>query len=895
MPVQKGLASTSATNLLASARHFHFGVQSGLTLNADGSVNTLPNVWQLTAGGSVTLVYRSQSSGLTPTTDANKVTLIAYYETGTGTVVRTLASNAAITDGQTYTFYGTSDGTIGGAERCGTLRLYVNAIKDNSTGGLQDYNVNSDTSNFPGALRVNMKVTNLAVNAYPAGSTFAYGTTANEVITLTATHTQRYADRDLETFRIDALDLTVVQASGTAQEIGTTTTAQTFIANNTFDSAANTYGMRFTTVGASALIATEKWALPVGSGNATQNGTDSVQRQSFYNVDPRITINSIVMGQSLYNRGEATTTDFSVLNARAEAVTRSVNYELKDSLGTVKKSGSLSGATKQITYTVGVSDDAAYDFVGKQWTFNTTQGDVTTNPTANTYRVSSKLMFGSTVGSNNLLMTSVTDAVKNRGELQTFSYHVSFARGTAYASKTGLNQQVFDGTTTTTKEDEQLNETTDANGLVVSNYTVDAADLANYNTVGRPKDIVFTDDLGNSADRAEDVWFVSSKLLIGSAVGLNDLVIVTNHEIYNRGESPQLSYYLSYARGAALVSRQVSTQVHDDAVTSNAEDIQLVTTTAGGQISYSYLVESGDKATPDFVGSPKHIEVSWSGNTTDDSANEWSVSSLLVFTDTWTGKNDGDLDGNGIPDSGEETDFFVGADVLYTKAQVENVRGEAYDDAAVTTSLLRNNSISQGPKTGAITQTESGYNGWQDLFYEFDVKAPAGARTVRYSATRNGNDTGNVDVPINYAPSYTGNLEMSMLVDFLDSDNDRNVKVIIQPFILTTSNVEQRISEAVPAANMDIKPKITLKKVSVADPNKMEAVSTNNMVAANAPGLTEDDDWYYEFTNLDPGFYTAEVSMTVNGGQFTETINFAVAKVSSSGFNFFGYALNGVP
>lgn len=780
--VQKGLASArTADSLLWDPRWYDFGID-GFS-RTSGGVPTLPSTWEIDAGASVTLRFRwtdvPGAIGLTPN-DPNKVYLIAYYETGTGTVVRTFANGTAVANNSTYTFHGTNTGQSGGSPRCGTLRLYVRAVKDDSTGGLNDYDTNSDAAGAnanPGALRVNMLVSNLAVNAYPAGSTFAYGPAGDEIITLTSTHTQRYADRNVETYRIDALENAVVQSNGTIKEIGTTSTAQTFTANNTFDDAAKSYGKKFTVTGNSILVPTEKWTLPKANGvNVTQSGTDAVERQSFYNVDPRISIVGTVLSKALHRLDDNTTIDFNVTNARGEQLTRSLTYQLKNSLGTVRKAASDTGANYDIDYKLLESDDASYDFIGVQWTFNTNQADVDSNP--------SELAFK-----------------------------------------------------------------------------------------------------------------VSNKIMIGSAVGVNDLAVTTDHEIYNNyvEDIVSIQTYLSNPDGTALSNQSVNVRVHDDEVSSNEEDLQVVSTDANGLLSYTYAPEPEDKVTDDAVGSPKHLEIDFVGNSTDDSAEEWTLSGKLLVAgwvnptegntgDFWSGKTDLDGTNDGDPDGTDETQFYVGADVLYVKVRILNIRGEILDDAVPTFWLLRNSVVSQGPLTGFLSQTEGGYMGWMDLFAQFDVKAPAGARVIRMEAVKGGSTTGNVSrggyvtKEVNYAPSYTGNLYAEINYEMHEVTVD-TLRFTLTPIIYNTSNGRENISTVAPAAQVDIDPKY---HITFYNPNGEPEYSGSQLtMTRTVPGV--DDHFEATITGLAPYVdRTAwvHVVFTLNGGQLQTNFPIIVGKMS---------------
>lgn len=357
--------------------------------------------WEGNADTSITLYFRNETTGATPPGDADTAfELLVYYETGTGTLIKTLYSGAAPpADGTSYTLHLTANGDSGGGARCGQLRLYIRADRN----AIVAYDRNSDNTGGSGTagtgdqgcIRSNMLVSDLAVSAYPAGSKFAYGTAADETFTLTATHTQKYADTNNETFDIAVLNSSDSTVESVADlEVGAgTTTAQAFTVDDTYATGDNNYGFKFTVNNNGSLLTTEKWTVPVDNGaNVTQDGTNAVKRSSFYVVNPDVTFVSVAPGQTVYNRGEAATVTFGIQNARSQAVTRQMTALVKDSSGTTKKTitdtGSTYGDGGSSDYTIGATDKASYDLVGDQWTLVGNVAGARFTNTPNVYKVS---------------------------------------------------------------------------------------------------------------------------------------------------------------------------------------------------------------------------------------------------------------------------------------------------------------------------------------------------------------------------------------------------------------------------------------------------------------------------------------------------------------------------
>jgi hypothetical protein len=500
--------------------------------------------WEGDADTSITLFFRNETSGAAPPGNADATfELLVYYETGTGTLVKTLFSGTAPpADGTSYTLHLTANGDAGGGARCGQLRLYIRADRD----ALVAYDRNSDNNGGSGTagtgdqgiIRSNMVVSALAVSAYPAGSKFAYGTASDEQFTLTATHTQKYADRDNETFDLVVLssDDGTERESALDVEVGAaTSTAQAFTVDDTYPTGDNGHGFRFRVNNNGLLLTTEKWTRPVASGaTVTQDGTNAVKRSNFYTVNPDVTLGSVTPGQSVYNREETATVTFGITNARSEALTRSMTVLVKDGAGATKKTitdtGSTYGDGGTSNYAIAATDRAAWDLTGDQWTLQgSTTGARFTN-TPNAYKVSrkhlvSKTDLGATVDPltiTNAIKTGKTagadDAtVRNRGQTLHFDGYVYNVRGERLAGPT-VN---FNVRPTGSESYDEANDTVAlSSGRFQDNYVVDTDEatggkslvVASQSTAAANQPRTGTAGSGNFAetDTGSPEWSVSS-------------------------------------------------------------------------------------------------------------------------------------------------------------------------------------------------------------------------------------------------------------------------------------------------------------------------------------------------------------------------------------------------
>lgn len=875
MAVYKGDASLSISGVNGNRR---FSIR---TVNSDGDPIDRAS-WQLDSGGTITLYYREQTTGLVPPDTADTVIIRVYVETGTGTLVRTLHNGAPPSNGQSFTFHGTANGLAGGGDRCGTLRLRIDAIRTSGAGGVGNYDRNSDdgggsglaASDFDqGALRVNA-VTTFTHGGYPSGSTYAYGVSADETVTVIVNHPAPYVAAGSRSINVDVLDGADVQVNDVAAEpyAGTSTTAAVIV-NNQFDDASKTYGIRATPIGNSALMPSDRWTFFKPGTGASAHTPSQTEDQTVFVVDPRISLASVASGELLYNHGEATLAQFRVRNARGEDITRGLRCRLRNSSNVVRSTQTLSGALKSLNYTLSSSEDGSFDFTGVQWDILVDPSDVASPPSANVFKVSQKYRIHSAMvqstSHNDRLLNAVnpSSGLANYGETVTVTFYLGYARGDPLANASGI-MVTFRDAATQTAEENDLGETTDANGRIVAEYATESSHLATFDFVGRDKKLNVV-HLGNVTDDTVDgEWKLSSKLRLGTNATTPGNNLVVNHAetVYNRGEDIIFTSKVAFADGRPYIEPSLASIVRDD----NKGVIQTVSIdpdNATGEFTQTYTPGTNDAAAKTLSGLDHGIRVTDDGNASDY-ATVWALSELIEFDDTWTGKADIDADNNGNPDTTEETDFFVGADVLYCKAKVRNVRGEPYDDAAITAWVRRNNAIEQGPVTGAQSQTESGFSGWQDLFYQFDVKAPAGVRDVRFAAARDGNTTNDLDVPVNFAPSYTGNLEMEFIADLYEKVGT-TMRFQLTPIIYSTANGRQLLSEVNPAATVDIAPKLHIKQSTATGISPLAFPQTTMTTIGST------DHWEITATGLTPGkSYIAYVVMTLNGGQVTAELPF---------------------
>lgn len=472
-------------------------------------------LWEVPAGGSLTLEYFSGTQGTVPPAAPTTLQLLVRIDTTTTNFCAFQMTGTEPAQGTTYTFHARTGCTAGGTPVAGTFRIYIRALK---TGGLDAYDVTSD-GNGPtgqgafrkGSLRSQIVVSNLDDTGPPSGSTYAYGTASDETITGSATFTAQAYDLNNEQMRLDLITSAGgTVETGTVSDQDTTTRQHSYVVDETLTASSSTYALRLVLAGNAALTG-DPWTVYATTGHFSGfiRDSDTVLRTpATLTADPRIHVESRSCDHVLYNRGETPSCTVDVENARDEDVTRSVTITVKDSLGATKDTEATTGNPHASGLTIGASDDAAFDFTGKQWILTADTADTYESAPVNAYRVSSKYMVGSSAGSNDLTVTNTDGySVVNRGEQKTWSVYLSFARGDALASTSNINE--FVRRDADSSNDLGQTVTTDAAGLVASSYTPAATDPATADVTGDAK-VLFYAFAGNTADETVTAWGVSS-------------------------------------------------------------------------------------------------------------------------------------------------------------------------------------------------------------------------------------------------------------------------------------------------------------------------------------------------------------------------------------------------
>ncbi len=401
---------TSTGGLLGALRCFFLDTDATLGNHVCSSTQDRAT-WEInTSGGCVTLYYFDVTQGATPPAVPNKVTLSVKFDNSATVIITFLSAGAEPANGSTYSFCATSTGITGASPRAGTYRIYLNPVKDNGAGGVGNYNIDSDgtatvgtiVQSAKGVLRANMLVSALVASAPPSGSQFAYGTAADELVTLTSTRQQKNGGTTTETINFDSRHASagsILETSGTVESAAAATDTTTFVIDNTYDAASTTYDIEYNIISNAALTSLPWTTFPAtghGSG-ISQITTTKVRNTAQFTADPGIIISktgatsySTASDQvltklttsggpitTLFNKGEIVYWEGYIYNSRSQLLSRSMTFTTQDSTPTTCTTiGAVSPSSNKYsgTFTIPTSSIclAAYDLIGSSRTWKVT-------------------------------------------------------------------------------------------------------------------------------------------------------------------------------------------------------------------------------------------------------------------------------------------------------------------------------------------------------------------------------------------------------------------------------------------------------------------------------------------------------------------------------------------
>lgn len=345
------------------------------TCTTSGITPSNEATWELDPSGCLTVYYFDTTTGVLPPATPTAVTLRFRVDDTATAIYSPLSGAVEPANGSSYTFCATSTGQAGGSDRAGTVMAYLNVIKTGGNGlpGNTNYNIDtmggasvgaicSATCYDRGMIRGKMLVSDVSRSAYPADSTFAYGTAADEQVTITGSFTTPFGENNVETIRTfltDSSTLTVGEVGATV-DVDSGSLAQAYTVDSTYPYANNPWVGGMDIRGNSAVTGL-RWSVLSATGHGTnivRSSDTAAYKSTTMNIDPTIAFDKDGSGTpdelvvvklgtssgpltSVFNKGETIYAEFYALNARGEKLTRTMTLAREDATPTTCFSGSI--------------------------------------------------------------------------------------------------------------------------------------------------------------------------------------------------------------------------------------------------------------------------------------------------------------------------------------------------------------------------------------------------------------------------------------------------------------------------------------------------------------------------------------------------------------------------
>lgn len=341
-----GDAKTVAT-IATGSRHFRATTGAGAATGAKSN-----ETFELNAGASVVIHFRTGATGVTPPDVANTVT-VDVFEDNSSAVIRTFTAASATVD-EGFTFFATSNGQSGGTARAGTYRVRIRAQRTD----VGTYDVNSDNGGTPpaagssdfgkGYLRAGTAFSSFVYSdaslggAAPTNNRFVYpksqffrATLGDQVVqnasdvvrSITLQQFQASVQKSIGTANVSlatpgVLDITRTGGVGSASGV-----------NNDFLVGDTNTDVRLTAL--NSTLSLQPWthftSLPSGwtgtNSGTLGSGNTQADKSALYTVDPRITFTQLLqLNSSTFATppsstnvasGQRLTSDLAFLAARA--------------------------------------------------------------------------------------------------------------------------------------------------------------------------------------------------------------------------------------------------------------------------------------------------------------------------------------------------------------------------------------------------------------------------------------------------------------------------------------------------------------------------------------------------------------------------------------------------
>lgn len=846
------------------------------------------STWEVDPAGCFTLRFRTDTSGAVPPSAPGNILLEVRVDNA-ATVVKTLHNGAPPADGTDYTFCATSTGSAGGADRAGTIRIFIEAFFDGVTG---DYTVNSDgvagvgaiQESTKGALRSRMTVISVTRSAYPGGgSLYAYGPSGDETFTITVTTTDRYADTNVETVRILTRDNPggTIRDTGATIELGTSgVTTTNFVMDLTYQAADAMYDVDFEVIGNSALVTGQKWTyltngiLPPSStflDDSTANNHDLTQVGT--DINP-------ITGGGKYGGG------YQEVSAEVCANGDSATWShLKSTDSALMITGPL---TIFMVFVPTTNDGLA----GNDQMIATQNGATNCPDGENAYHFHKKNEGSITTGPNTLVYSQGN----NPANLLTPSldggtqYRVWFKRDPSvntYSSKiNGANYLICDNSPNCNVDpvsatflalqframrvyevriwdsliaDATLDEIADANDPDFTNTLQGAEEAAwFFESTGAPGSTTFREsnlfraDPRVKLDKDGSGGYGAADNLAVVKLGGSGGATIT---LANRGETIYWETFIYNARSEKL-SRAMTFTTQDTVPTTCTSHGSLTPSSNKYSVTYALPTSSTCLAANDATGTARTLLVT-NTDQSQRSGNHLFVSSLY-FTDAHIQQSN-TLSKDDFPtqDSTEQFSYITGAHLVNLWCHIEGVRLDGTEVDTSGAAVSWNFKNPSGTTTSSGTD-DTGSDGWtpNGSPHTISAAAPVGIWTSTCAVTFNGN-TGTDTESWNAVSAFTGTFDTRL---YLPNPSLVNVQV----------RIYARTTDAGSCFVPDAPPRI---EISHINPNTSPATivtDVNGVQMRNVVDGTQTVNsclYYHDFTPTTIGVYNVHVRANYTGAE----------------------------
>ncbi len=494
------------------------------------------------------------------------------------------------------------------------------------------------------------------------------------------------------------------------------------------------------------------------------NGNSEINSSSNHSVSSLIELDSNTCSASnnnlfnttynIYNYGETVNFWGYLCNVRGEPYSSesSLNVLVLNSTNATEENITFSTDSNGFfneTYNTTSPDTATNDFIGSPKHLRITPNDDNSQfDSANGHSLSTLIQLSTnTCSASNNNLYSTNYSIYNYGETVNIEGYLCNVRNESYASQSGMTLKVLSNTNTT---EETKTISTNGSGYFETTYTPASPDLATTDYVGSPKHIQVTPNDNNGILNSSSNHSISTLISISDKacnVEINNK-FNTTYNIYNYGETVNFWGYLCNVRNESYASQSSLTfKVHADNE-SVEETISTASTDSNGFFNESYVPDSTDKATNDFIGSPKHLEItSNDDNSIFESDSSFNLSSLLNAT-IWISKSSSTQT---IPTDEIATQFIIAGDSVYAWVKTLGVRGDNISSVTVDTKTVRG-ATTEETNNGLITKA----NAWTNRT-SFNPVVPAGQRDLVANGTDSSSNFFSVNETIEYIPAYTAN------------------------------------------------------------------------------------------------------------------------------------------